>query len=399
MEHLDDGMWQVTLQVPEVLQEVSYHYFLGNEDGSIIEEEYPVSRTISVAASAYQSIEIRDEWRSSSEGQNALLSAAFTRALMRRQERQPQKLSRGSMQRFQLRAPAVPPHLEVCLIGSSPELGNWEVQQAIPMSDEHFPLWSASIPLGGTSQSVEYKYLLRDRESKELAYWETGENRSLTLLAARKIRKQAIHTDEIFRHPSGNWRGAGVAIPVFSLRSEAGAGIGEFGDLPGLVDWAAEVGLNLVQILPINDTVATHSWRDSYPYAAISVFALHPMFVRIEDIAPINNKKLAKDFNKEKTALNTLENIDYERVMTLKSRYLNILYQQEKTRFFLDKTFQDFFDTHHNWLKPYAAFSALRDRFGTAEFLQWEDFANYDEQQIERLCDPAGESYDDIAIH
>lgn len=53
------------------------------------------------------------------------------------------------------------------------------------------------------------------------------------------------------------WRGAGVAVPVFSIRSEADLGVGEFLELKLLVDWSVESGFHFVQFLPINDT---------YPY-------------------------------------------------------------------------------------------------------------------------------------
>lgn len=62
------------------------------------------------------------------------------------------------------------------------------------------------------------------------------------------------------------WRGAGVAIPMFSLRSEADLGVGEFLDLKLLVDWSVDSGFHLVQLLPINDTSVHGMWWDSYPY-------------------------------------------------------------------------------------------------------------------------------------
>ena len=62
------------------------------------------------------------------------------------------------------------------------------------------------------------------------------------------------------------WRGAGVAAPVFSLRSEESVGAGEFLDLRLLVDLAAKTGMRLVQLLPVNDTSVNMMWWDSYPY-------------------------------------------------------------------------------------------------------------------------------------
>jgi 4-alpha-glucanotransferase len=74
------------------------------------------------------------------------------------------------------------------------------------------------------------------------------------------------------------FRGAGVSIPVFSIRTKNGLGVGEFLDIKLLVDWAVKAGFKLIQILPVNDTNARLDWRDSYPYSSISVFALHPMY-------------------------------------------------------------------------------------------------------------------------
>jgi 4-alpha-glucanotransferase len=62
------------------------------------------------------------------------------------------------------------------------------------------------------------------------------------------------------------WRGAGIAGPVFALRSTEDVGAGEFLDLKMVVDLAVKTGLRLVQLLPINDTSVNMMWWDSYPY-------------------------------------------------------------------------------------------------------------------------------------
>ena len=67
-------------------------------------------------------------------------------------------------------------------------------------------------------------------------------------------------------HP---WRGAGVALPVFSLRTCESVGVGEFEDLKLLVDFAHGVGMRLVQLLPVNDTSVHGMWWDSYPYRCV----------------------------------------------------------------------------------------------------------------------------------
>ena len=46
----------------------------------------------------------------------------------------------------------------------------------------------------------------------------------------------------------------GLSLPLFSLRSEKSCGIGDFGDLLPLIDWAKSLGFDCIQLLPLNDT-------------------------------------------------------------------------------------------------------------------------------------------------
>ena len=91
-------------------------------------------------------------------------------------------------------------------------------------------------------------------------------------------------------------RVAGVAIPVFSLRSKTGFGVGDFGDLISLIEWAETTGMKIIQILPINDTTISHEWTDSYPYNSISIYALHPQYIDIRQLGKLKDAKLMKKF-------------------------------------------------------------------------------------------------------
>lgn len=119
----------------------------------------------------------------------------------------------------------------------------------------------------------------------------------------------------------------------------------------------------MIQILPVNDTVALHTWQDSYPYAAISVFALHPIYVNLIQIGNLNSSITGKIVEAQGTYLNSLEKVDYEAVMTLKSRFFKLIYDQQKTEFLQDPDFCAFYRNNETWLRPYAAFSYLRGSF------------------------------------
>ncbi len=207
-----------------------------------------------------------------------------------------------------------------------------------------------------------------------------------------------MKADDRFAYPTGPWRGAGVALPVFALRSRNGLGVGEFPDLKLLVDWAVATGLKLVQVLPINDTVATHTWVDSYPYAAISVFALHPQYLSLDAIAPLQDSAARQEIEQLREEFNAKDFVDYEPVMNAKWKFVKLLYQQEKAKFLADPEFQAFRVEQASWLAPYAAFSALRDRFGTADFSQWpEEFRT--PAQVAELTREDGPDFDEFGVH
>lgn len=73
-----------------------------------------------------------------------------------------------------------------------------------------------------------------------------------------------------FRHDH-YWRGAGIALPIFSLRTRMSVGTGEFRDMRILIDFCEAVQFQLIQVLPVNDTSVHKMWWDSYPYSSLSV--------------------------------------------------------------------------------------------------------------------------------
>jgi len=208
-----------------------------------------------------------------------------------------------------------------------------------------------------------------------------------------------IHHDNYARFPNISWKGAGVAVPVFSLRSQKSWGVGEFADMYLLVDWAKSVGLKLIQLLPINDTTATHTWTDSYPYSAVSAFALHPIYLNVEQLAGEKHAAIVTPFFKRRKELNALEAVDYEGVLQIKWDIIRQLYDLQKADWLKDKSWLEYYESNKHWLAPYAAFCWLRDMNGTADFNQWSSYKKYKAADVEKLLAPTSKQFDQIAIH
>src|SRR5881396_769177 len=74
---------------------------------------------------------------------------------------------------------------------------------------------------------------------------------------------------------------AGVLAPLFALRGKDDLGVGDVAALREFIDWAAEIGFKLVQLLPINEIGA-----DNSPYNAISAIAIEPTTLHLGPNSP-----------------------------------------------------------------------------------------------------------------
>ena len=160
---------------------------------------------------------------------------------------------------------------------------------------------------------------------------------------------------------SYGWKGAGVAVPVFSLKSNNSFGIGEFLDLKLLADWCNKVGLKMIQILPINDTRTDGSWDNSYPYKAISTKALHPIYLNLDKMGQLVDENDRKYFNQQKEILNAKDFVDYPEVMKVKEEYFKKIFHQTWNDIKESEDYKTFFNENKDWLVPYASFCSQLD--------------------------------------
>ena len=185
------------------------------------------------------------------------------------------------------------------------------------------------------------------------------------------------HQAEKFDRPG--FRGAGTAVPVFSLRTPADFGIGEFRDLRPLVDWAAATHQCVIQLLPVNDTTRKGGWQDSYPYSPVSTFALHPLYMHLQDLGI----KEDAAFRKQQAALNALPELDYPKVFKAKMAYIRQAYEKRGAKDLASAAFKRFCKENQGWLDEYTAFCARRDKL-EPEYYAWMQY-HLDKQFCEEV--------------
>lgn len=387
--------WEARLSFKQS-KNFEYKFFLKTDENNIIWEG-GTNRIFDF--SIEHQIEIRDFWRPQVDADSTFFTKIFTNVLMKHRAaytNQQESIPNQALQ-FQLRATKIHENKTPAIIGNNSQLGNWKKPLLLKCVDS--TLWKTTIDIQKIEFPIFYKYVLIDSETGKISTWEEGDERVIFYIDRSVQKIHHIQNDEKFRFTSGNWKGAGVAVPVFSLRTNDSFGVGDFLDLKKLVDWCEKTGLNVIQLLPINETVATHSWFDSYPYKAISVLALHPIYLNLDKIGKLNDEKLQDEFELAKDMLNSLPYVDYVEVTKFKSRFYKLIFDQNWDEIKNTSNFLQFFKQNKDWLEPYAAFCFLRDRYKTSNFREWGQWANYQPEKIKKLVDPKSKIFEHIAVH
>lgn len=384
MEYLNTEFWHVAVGIKKEHWQkkgIRYKYYLKNKEGQLVAEwgddrvAYP-QKGVSV-------LQFTDTWNHAGEYENVFFTAPFTKVLLHKPASGKQKNSRHTTHVFKVKAPLLGKHQVVCLAGNGADLGDWQSENPVLLQKEG-NWWTLAIDLSASTFPLAYKYGIYDTKEERFVQYEAGENRLCIGNEPAPGVLSVLH-DGFARFPNDSWKGAGVAIPVFSLRSKHSFGVGEFADIKLLVDWAVETKLKLVQLLPVNDTTATHTWADSYPYAAISAFALHPLYINLAKVAGKKHADKIASIKRKQKQLNEKEEVDYEEVMRFKMALLKELYEESGKENLESEEYQFFFDTNKHWLIPYAAFCYFRDKYGTSHYDSWKTHSVYDAAEIEKL--------------
>ena len=326
-----------------------------------------------------------------------LYSSAFTECIQRRDSQCQTKSVCRKPVVIKVCAPQVRRGERLYLTGEGTQLGKWHSELAIAMYEQQSNEWAVTLDATNWGRDgITFKFIIKKDNGDPAIIWEDGENRTIEVV---EEDDNVTTVYELFpaHFPLPVQRYAGTAVPVFSLRSEGSFGVGDFGDLKLMIDWVRKTSQRVLQILPINNTTLTHTWTDSYPYSCISVFAIHPMYCDLRQMAAIEDKKKAAEMEKLRKELNSLAKIDYERVNKAKADYLHILYGQEGKKILSTPDFKEWFAEEEGWLVPYAQYSVLRDEYGTPDFTEWPDHNVWDENDRKALSNPRTKAYAKVA--
>jgi 4-alpha-glucanotransferase len=161
-------------------------------------------------------------------------------------------------------------------------------------------------------------------------------------------------------------RQAGLLLPLFSIRTARGWGLGEIADLAPLARWARGVGLQVVQLLPVNEV----SGGETSPYSAATAFALDPVYLALDELedfqavggraalAPADRARL------EQLAAHPV--VDWGAVRALKAGAIERAFghfrdREWKTGSERARALERFSEQHRDWLEDYSLWRLIHD--------------------------------------
>ncbi|MDH8702581.1 4-alpha-glucanotransferase [Dysgonomonadaceae bacterium PH5-43] len=396
MNYVDDGNWSYEIELPDNVANFEYRYFMKSNE-QIIFEEWNRNHNFSTT-DIKRSYRLFDFWLNRPQNQS-LYSSAFTKSWFAHPCNRFEKIVKAKKKIIiKVLAPSIKKNESIALLGNQDVIGSWSADNAIVLSCDNHPEWFAEFDSEHITYPIEYKLCIIDNDSRSIVRWESGENRTLNIPYVDE-EETVVVSGLQFNDENNEWRCAGLSIPVFSLKSESSFGFGDFKDLYKIVDWVRLTGQKLIQILPINDTTMSHTRVDSYPYNSISIYALHPLYINIEELGTLDNSERDAFYKAKQEELNSLALIDYDAVDYWKWNFFREIFIQEGQNTLTTQEFALFFENNKEWLVPYAAYSYLRDKHETPVFLNWDEYSTYNRYEIEKLCAPNSIVYKEISLY
>ncbi len=383
----DNDFWILELDAPPIFDTYYYQYY--DENTGKIKKE--AGHRIIQKLPFHEEVFVHDQWKNTHFPENYLIKPFFQETQKAYSQIAIEK-STTYLVSIQMYAPEGE---KVVMSGNTDELGNWNLAHTLEMQEVRNGFWQIALNSYANGHSIQFKFGLKKGDSIQL---EEGESRTMSSCSFDGFLQ--VYNEQNFRYSLNQMpKMAGLAVPVFSIRTEDSMGIGEFMDFMKLGDWMEQIEMKVLQILPINDSIAYHNWNDCYPYAAISVYALNPFYISIQHLSVPLSASEKKQIRKDSQRLNLFEKVALEKVMKKKWEWLRMLYGKHFEEIKNASLVQDFISKNKNWLYSYCVFCVLRDHYKTPDFSKWKTLSTYDDEKVNAYFLPTHKHFREVFFY
>ena len=167
----------------------------------------------------------------------------------------------------------------------------------------------------------------------------------------------------------------GIVLPLFSIRTQNSGGIGEYLDLLPLIDWCAEVGFEIIQLLPLNDT-----GHETSPYSSLTAHALNSVHLSLHELPGLPSHPDLKEILRNLSTYNETPKVDYETVRELKEIFLEKYFFVERKNLLQEAALKSFREKNP-WLHSYALFKTLKKKY------HWQPASSWPKIDLDDLRD------------
>ena len=233
LEYLNDEFWHASAEAdPNAQPRLSYFYSLLDRNSHTQLESGP-DRVLPLDAGITGALAVFDYFNPMGALANTFTTQPFQDIFFRENAGAARKMPGRYTHLLRVKAPLLGADELPCVLGHGLALRNWDTAAPLLMSARE-GWWELALDLSEENFPLSYKYGIWNQRSQRFIGFEEGGNRTLYTppTSAKPGEGLVLHHDNFARLPFRPWRGAGVAIPVFSLRSAQSFGVGEFSDLP-----------------------------------------------------------------------------------------------------------------------------------------------------------------------
>ncbi|GAA0554678.1 4-alpha-glucanotransferase [Rhizomicrobium palustre] len=173
----------------------------------------------------------------------------------------------------------------------------------------------------------------------------------------------------------------GLMLQLYSLKSKADWGVGDFADLKKLSDTVAEAGGDAIGLNPLH-TLFLNTPENASPYSPASRLFRNPLYLAIPEMAdfaecePAQTRAASADYRAALEKSLHEELVDYKTVAALKLPVLELLYQSFVSQH-LEKNdaraqaFNAYIRDKGRDLEGLCTFQVLVEKLGTQNWLEW----------------------------